>query len=91
MKCIELQESGKFLLKEVPIPKPKSGELLVRVMAAPINPSDLVFLEGKYASEKKTPCIMGFEGCGIVVETGGGFSTWGYKNKKVGFSTTNGY
>ena len=28
-------------LRRIPIPKPKSGQLLVKIEAAPINPSDL--------------------------------------------------
>jgi len=31
---------------DVPVPVPKSGQVLVKVMASPINPSDLGFLKG---------------------------------------------
>lgn len=35
-------------VKETPLLKPKAGELLVRVEAAPINPSDQYFMAGVY-------------------------------------------
>jgi NADPH:quinone reductase-like Zn-dependent oxidoreductase len=37
-------------------------------MAAPINPSDTIFMEnGQYSDTKKTPCTLGFEASGLVV------------------------
>ena len=33
---------------EVPVPEPGPGEVLVRMLAAPINPNDLMFLEDRY-------------------------------------------
>lgn len=59
-------------LKEIPIPVPKDGEVLIRVESAPINPSDLSFLKGHYSSNKPLPCVPGFEGSGVVVASGGG-------------------
>jgi NADPH:quinone reductase-like Zn-dependent oxidoreductase len=52
-------------------------------MAAPINPSDLASYKGKYSQQKKFPAIMGFEGSGVVVESGGGLMGWGLVGKKV--------
>jgi NADPH:quinone reductase-like Zn-dependent oxidoreductase len=40
--------------------------------AAPINPNDLMFLEGSYEVKKSLPVVPGFEGSGTVVATGGG-------------------
>lgn len=44
MKAIVLDGPLKFSVQELPIPRPASGEVLIKVMAAPINPSDLIFL-----------------------------------------------
>ena len=55
-------------------------------MAAPINPSDLALYGGHYSRQKKFPTIMGFEGSGIVVESGGGLMGWGLVGKKVAFA-----
>ena len=44
----------------MPIPKPEPGEVLIKVMSAPINPSDLELFNGNYSQQKKLPTIMGF-------------------------------
>lgn len=56
-------------------------------MAAPINPSDVVFIKnGGYSDFKKAPCIAGLEGSGVVIENGGGLMGWGLVGKKVAFT-----
>jgi NADPH:quinone reductase len=45
---------------------------LVKITAAPCNPSDLLLLQGKYGSLKTLPSVAGWEGAGDVVATGGG-------------------
>lgn len=52
---------------ERPLPQPGSGEVLVRIAAAPINPSDLMFLRGRYGLRKELPIVPGLEGSGVVV------------------------
>ena len=42
-QLLELYEKGKMRCKEVPTPIPGSGEVLILVMAAPINPSDIMY------------------------------------------------
>lgn len=59
-------------LVERPVPVPKRGEVLIRMRAAPINPNDLLFLDGVYEVKKPLGTIAGFEGAGTVVGTGGG-------------------
>ncbi len=80
--------SEKLVIKELPIPEPQNGEVLVRVEAAPINPSDLSFLKGHYSSGKKPPCTPGFEGSGVVVRSGGGLVGWHVNGKRVAFTST---
>src|SRR2546429_5836730 len=53
-----------------PLPRPGPGEVLVRVAASPVNPSDLMFLEGRYAFKKELPAIPGIEGTGRSVAVG---------------------
>jgi len=59
-------------IAEVPTPKPGRGQVLIKVTAAPINPSDLLFIRGQYGIKRPTPTIPGFEGAGIVVAAGPG-------------------
>ena len=56
----------------VPVPSLKEGQVLVKMAAAPINPSDLVFLRNQYGVKKKLPVVPGFEGSGTVVSANGG-------------------
>ena len=87
MKAVILEAPKTFKVKQIPMPKPGPGEVLIKVMAAPINPSDTIFMEnGQYSDTKKTPCTLGFEGSGLVVENGGGLMGWGVTGKKVAFS-----
>ena len=57
---------------EKPVPRPGRGQVLVRIEAAPCNPSDLLFLQGLYGVKKTLPTVPGWEGAGTVVSSGGG-------------------
>lgn len=57
---------------ERPVPKPRRGQVLVKIAAVPCNPSDLLLLQGKYGTLKTLPTVPGWEGAGTVVATGGG-------------------
>lgn len=43
-----------------------SGNVLVRILAAPINPADLNTIEGTYGVRPTLPTTPGIEGCGVV-------------------------
>jgi NADPH:quinone reductase-like Zn-dependent oxidoreductase len=83
MKAIHLLSPNKLALVELPIPKPKKGEVLIKMAFAPINPSDMGFLTGNYGMEKPYPVVPGLEGSGVVVENGGGFYGKILMNKNV--------
>lgn len=57
-----------------PIAAPGPGEVLVRMIARPINPSDLIPVGGAYSHRITLPCIPGYEGVGIVEDAGQGVS-----------------
>lgn len=81
------QEFGnkKLVVEEVDTPVPKSGEVLVRVTAAPINPSDYgAWMKAKLDPEK--PLYLGNEGSGIVVKSGGGMKANGLLGTNVGIT-----
>jgi NADPH2:quinone reductase len=67
---------------------PKSGQVLIKVMAAAMNPADNAFLKGKYSSKRTLPNSPGLEGSGIVIASGGGILAWRLKGKRVGFVTS---
>ncbi|NTV42299.1 MAG: zinc-binding dehydrogenase [Syntrophobacteraceae bacterium] len=71
--ALDLEEALKALkLVSKPLPRPAPGQVLVRMEAAPCNPSDLVTLQGLYAVRKTLPAVPGWEGAGTVVQSGGG-------------------
>ena len=53
-----------------PWPAPAADEVVVKMRAAPINPADLNQVEGKYPVRFALTATPGFEGAGIVVESG---------------------
>lgn len=58
----------------VDTPTPGEGEALVEVLAAPINPSDVLTLTGDYGVLPPLPATGGNEGVGRVSELGAGVS-----------------
>jgi len=70
-------------VRDVPAPEPRRGEVLVRMLASPINPSDIMYIEGRYTLKPELPCTPGFEGVGLVERTGGGILGWLRKGKRV--------
>ena len=45
-------------------------------MCNSINPSDLLYVRGKYAQLAKLPATPGFEGMGVIEASGGGMLCW---------------
>ena len=68
---------------DVPAPQPGPGEVLVRMLASPVNPSDLMYIAGKYGLKPTLPATPGFEGVGVVEASGGGLLGWFRKGKRV--------
>ncbi|XP_044252584.1 enoyl-[acyl-carrier-protein] reductase, mitochondrial [Tribolium madens] len=55
-----------------PIPEPKDDEVIVKMLAAPVNPADINTIQGKYPSRPPLPAVPGNEGVGEVVCVGKG-------------------
>lgn len=53
-------------------PTPGAGEALIEMLAAPINPSDVLTITGQYGALPPLPAIGGNEGVGRVVAVGDG-------------------
>jgi NADPH2:quinone reductase len=87
MKAIQFAQTGEptAVLKSVDIdrPVPKPGEVLVRMLAAPVNPSDLMFVRGRYTIPAQCPTTPGFEGVGVVEASGGGLRGRLFMNRRV--------
>ncbi len=75
MKAIQLNRYGEpaqvLAVREVDRPAPGNGEVRVRILASPVNPSDLLFARGLYAGvQPRLPAPVGFEGVGVVDAVG---------------------
>ncbi|MDP9004673.1 MAG: alcohol dehydrogenase catalytic domain-containing protein, partial [Verrucomicrobiota bacterium] len=59
-------------LEQVARPQPKENEVLVKVIAAGVNPADPLIVSGRYAKEFGThlPLIPGYDIAGIVEKVG---------------------
>ncbi len=57
---------------DVPMPEPDRNEVRVRMVASPINPSDLMTVRGLYGKRPALPYTPGYEGAGVVDATGPG-------------------
>lgn len=57
-------------LAERPVPKPRRGEILVRIKAASLNYRDLAVLVQKYLPTLPLPYVPASDACGEVVEIG---------------------
>jgi NADPH:quinone reductase-like Zn-dependent oxidoreductase len=58
--------------RDLPIPEPGPGQVRVRMLASPVNPSDLLYVQGRYGRRPRLPASPGFEGAGVVEQAGGG-------------------
>lgn len=55
---------------ELKLPEPGAGQVRIKVLAAPINPSDVLTLTGEYGMLPPLPAIGGNEGVGRVEALG---------------------
>lgn len=76
MKSIVFEQTGKpaDILKstEVPQPEPGPNEVRIKVIASPINPADIMFVQNLYGIRPQLPSGAGFEGVGLVDALGEG-------------------
>lgn len=71
MKAIQVQKTGGpevLTLVDLPVPKPKANEAVVKISAIGVNFIDVYFREGRYPSP--LPFIDGQEAAGTVSEVG---------------------
>ena len=80
----------KVRVEQVPVPSPKPGEVLVKMVAAVVNPSDEKdVIQAAKGKGDPLPRVFGREGSGVVVASGGGFMAGGMMGKKIGVCDMN--
>jgi len=73
MKAIVLEAPKVAKMKELPLPTPSKGEILIRTKAATVCTSDLMDMEQGLFTDSM-PMVMGHEGAGVVAAVGAGVS-----------------
>ena len=63
----------------------KPNQVLIKVEACALNPSDILFMRGKYNIKLKYPYTPGWEGSGTVVAAGSGLLNQYLVGKRVAF------
>lgn len=89
MKAIRIHEFGgpeTLRSENVPRPKIRSNQVLVRVHAAGVNPYDWKVREGFAAARVKLPLVMGQDFAGEVVETGADVRRFREGDRVFGFT-----
>ncbi|KAH8703192.1 alcohol dehydrogenase, class V [Talaromyces proteolyticus] len=66
------KKGGALVYKQIPVPKPQSDEILVKIRYSGVCHTDLHAWKGDWPLERKTPLVDGHEGAGIVVSKGSG-------------------
>jgi len=76
MKAVVFDRFGEpaevLQVRDVPLPEPGPGQVRVRMLASPVNPSDLLVVRGQYGRRPTLPATPGFEGVGVVDAAGPG-------------------
>jgi NADPH2:quinone reductase len=77
-------------LQTRPIPEPGPGQVRIRVIAAPVEASDLHTVRGRYGFTPEFPTVPGIESVGVIDELGSGTDglTVGQRAATVGVTGT---
>jgi NADPH:quinone reductase-like Zn-dependent oxidoreductase len=92
MVAVHLEEPGGSLTTRIiTVPRPEKGEVLVKISAAPINPSDLQRIKSVTGGKALSSFVPGIEGSGTVVAAGKGLLPGLWMGKRVACSSVHPY
>lgn len=94
MRCVVAEKVGEpsevLRLQTRPVPRPGPGQVLIRVVAAPVEASDLHMIRGRYGFTPDFPAVPGIESVGVIDELGSGAEglTIGQRVMTIGVTAT---
>ena len=94
MKAIQVENPGPdYVLKlaEIEKPRPRTGEILVKVAASGLNRADILQAKGLYPPSPGAPLTLGLEVCGEIAEIGAGVANWKVGDKVCALLAGGGY
>jgi len=94
MRAVEITQPGKPEVLKIgtrPVPKPKAGEVLIRVGAAGVNRPDTMQRAGHYPPPPGASDIPGLEIAGEIAALGDGVGDWRVGDKAAALVAGGGY
>jgi NADPH:quinone reductase-like Zn-dependent oxidoreductase len=81
MKAVVFEKFGEphevLAVRDVPaLPEPQAGQVRVRMLMVPVNPSDMMTVRGQYGRRPELPATPGYEGVGVIDAAGPGLLAW---------------
>ena len=88
MVAVHLEKpGGPLTFRTISVPAPKDGEVLVKMSAAPVNPSDLQRINSVSGEQEVSSFVPGIEGSGTVIAAGKGLLPRLWMGKRVACSS----
>jgi propanol-preferring alcohol dehydrogenase len=76
MRAAVAEKRGEpLVLRELPVPEPGAGEILVRIVTSGVCHTDIHVIDGDWPIKMRLPIIPGHEGCGYVAALGSGVTS----------------
>lgn len=94
MKVVEMSAPGGpdvLKLAERPVPQPRAGEVIVKVVAAGVNGPDMMQRKGLYPAPAGASDLLGLEVSGEIVAKADDVQRWGIGDKVTGLTNGGGY
>jgi len=86
MNSVLITKPGYIAFGKKDIPdKLQANQILIKVEAAALNPSDILFMRGLYDMKPIYPYTPGWEGSGTVIKTGPGLLNKYLLGQRVAF------
>jgi NADPH:quinone reductase-like Zn-dependent oxidoreductase len=88
MRAVVLDEfGGPLVARDLPVPEPGPGEVLVRVAASGVNPLDLKIRAGAAAhAQVQTPAVLGIDMAGTIARVGEGVTGFSVGDEVYGMT-----